>query len=211
MLRAIKIPYFYSLLLILIFATSSFSSAQGWCVESRNENVGSHIALSDCHSDFSTCDDTTFFNVLTTHSPDKPDCTTCYDVRPEILATKLFDDSIESLVSPPPSNTITSPQQYSDLKTFAITSPGDRVVIDQSSTRQTLQNKAIRTVVLLIWYPSLLPESKFFVVVLFDCQHVKEDNFNSCDQSACLFPNHFRCYVIFARLLTDEVHLLIIL
>lgn len=150
MLRAIKIPYFYSLLLILIFATSSFSSAQGWCVESRNENVGSHIALSDCHSDFSTCDDTTFFNVLTTHSPDKPDCTTCYDVRPEILATKLFDDSIESLVSPPPSNTITSPQQYSDLKTFAITSPGDRVVIDQSSTRQTLQNKAIRTVVLLI-------------------------------------------------------------
>lgn len=150
MLRTIKIRYFYSLLLILIFATSSFSSVQGWCVESGNENVGSHIALSDCHLDFSTCDDTTFFNVLTTHSPDKPDCTTCYDVRPEILATNFFDDSFGSLVSPPPSNTITSPQQSSALKTFAIASPGVGMVIDQSSTRQTQQNKAIRTVVLLI-------------------------------------------------------------
>jgi hypothetical protein len=150
MLRKIKIPYLYSLLLILIFATSSFSSVQGWCVESGNEKVGFHIALSDCHSDFSNCDDTTFFNVLTTHSTDKTHCTTCYDVRPETLAAKVFDDSIVSLVSPPSSNRIVFPQQYSNLKTFSVASPGDRVVIDQSSTRQTLQNKAIRAVVLLI-------------------------------------------------------------
>jgi hypothetical protein len=150
MLQTIKIPYFYSLFLVLIFATSSFSSVRGWCVESGNEDVDFHIALSDCHTAFSTFADPTPFNVLATHSTDKTHCTTCYDVRPEILATKLFDDSIESLVSPPSSNTITSPQQFSALKTFAIASPGDRVVINQSSTRQTLQNKALRTVVLLI-------------------------------------------------------------
>lgn len=150
MLKTIKIPYFYSLLLILIFATSSFSSVQGWCIESGNENVGSHIALSNCHLDFSACDDTTFFNVQTTHSPDKPDCTTCYDIRPEILATNFFNDSFGSLVSPPPRNTIASPHQYSALITFALASPADEVTVNQSSTRQTQQNKAIRTVILLI-------------------------------------------------------------
>lgn len=150
MLRTIKIRYFYSLLLILISATFSFSSVRGWCVESGNENVDSHIALSDCHSDISACNDTTFPNVQTTHSPDQPDCTTCSDVRLEILATNFFDDSFGSLVSPPPSNPITSPQLYSALKTFATASPGVGMVVDQASTRQTQQNKAIRTVVLLI-------------------------------------------------------------
>ena len=150
MLRITKIPYFYSLFLTLIFATSSFSSVQGWCIESRNENIGSHIALSDCHSDFSTCDDTTLFNVLTTHSTDKTHCTTCYDVRPDILAAKLYTDSYGSLVAPPPSNGIISPQQYSELKSFATASPGETMAFDLSSSHHTQQNKAIRTVVLLI-------------------------------------------------------------
>jgi hypothetical protein len=150
MLRIAKIPYFYSLLLLLICITSSFSSVQGWCIESRGENIDTHIELSDCHSVFSACDDTTPSDVPPAHATDKNGCTSCFDIETDIIAAKLVNDSCGSLVAPPPSNGIIAPQQYSELKSFATASPGDGMAFDQSSLPQTPQNKAIRTVVLLI-------------------------------------------------------------
>ena len=145
-----KISCFYLLLVFLIVAATSFSSAKGWCVDNGDEKIDMHIALSDCHSDFSACDDADLFAIETTHSADNKQCTTCFDVTPDVLVANLFDDALLSLVSPPVSNSIFPPQQYSDLKTFAIASPGDAMAIDRSSSRQSLQNKATRSVVLLI-------------------------------------------------------------
>lgn len=119
-------------------------------MEKGNENVGTHIELSDCHSDFPVGDATTLFNVETAHSTDNKKCTNCYDIGPDILATKVLDDSFGSLVFPPLCNGIFPPQEYSGIKASSIPSPGDVVAIDQLSSRQTQQNKAIRTVVLLI-------------------------------------------------------------
>lgn len=150
MRRTTKISYLYSLLLVLLFAGASFSGINGWCVESRAETVHAHIALIDCHSGFSVCDDTTDFNVQSTHTADTKNCTTCFDVKPDILAVKLFDDCCRVLVFPPHSNTLFTPQPYSDLKAFSIVTPGKVAAFDQSSFRQTQQNQAVRTVVLLI-------------------------------------------------------------
>lgn len=148
--RKMKIPYFYSLLLLLFCVATSFSSVKGWCVDNRNENIDTHIELSDCHSDFSACDDIALVNVEKAHSADNQHCTTCFDVTPDILVAKMLDDSFGSLVSPPPSNAIFPLQQYSDLKTFSTSSSSVAIALDQSSSCQTQQNKAIRTVVLLI-------------------------------------------------------------
>ncbi len=150
MLRIAKIPYFYSSLLILICLTSCFSSVKGWCVESRNDIIDTHIELSDCHSDFSACDVTTPFEVPPAHTSGENDCATCYDIESDVIAAKLVNDSCGSLVAPPPSNGIIPPQQYSQLTSFATASPGETMAFQQSSSHHTLQNKAIRTVVLLI-------------------------------------------------------------
>jgi len=148
--RIPKIQYFSSLLLVLIYVTSSFSGVEGWCVESGKVNVLTQIDVLDCHSGSAASNDTTPFNTQPSHSTEKHPCTTCYDIKPDILATKLLDDSFGSLVAPPASNTIFLPEQYSGLKTFAIASPGDVTATAYSSFLQTQQNKAIRTVVLLI-------------------------------------------------------------
>lgn len=148
--KKLKSPNFYALILIFIGIATTFSSVKGWCVERGNEKIGAHIELLDCHSDFPIGDTTTLVNVETTHPTDKKKCTTCYDIRPDILAAKVLDDSFGSLVFPPLCNGIPPPQEYSGLKTFSIPSPGDVVAIDQLSSRQTQQNKALRTVVLLI-------------------------------------------------------------
>lgn len=149
--RKTKNPYFYLLLLFLICVTTSFSSIKGWCVDNRNENIDTHIELSDCHSNVSDCDGSALVNVELAHSTDNnKHCTTCLDVTPDILVAKVLDDSLGSLVSPPSSNAISPLQQYSNLKTFATAASNVALATDQSSSRQTLQNKAIRTVVLLI-------------------------------------------------------------
>jgi len=145
-----KFIKFFSLLLPLIFFSTSFSSVIEWCVDNGNENISTHISLSDCHSDFSSCEDSALVNATMTHSTDNKQCTTCVDVTPDVLVAKLFDDSFGSLVSPPPSNSIFPPQQYSDLNTFSIASPGEVMEIDRSTSRQSQQNKATRSVVLLI-------------------------------------------------------------
>ena len=149
-LKKLKPLNFYALLLIFIGIATSFSSVKAWCVEKGNEKIGTHIELSDCHSDFPVSDATTLFNVETAHSTENKKCTTCYDIRPDILAAKVFDDPFGSLVFPPPCNDIPPSREYSGLKTFSTQSPGNAVAISQSSSRQTQQNKAIRTVILLI-------------------------------------------------------------
>lgn len=148
--RIPKIQYFSSLLLVLIYATSSFSDVKGWCVESEKVSILSQIGVLDCHSSAAASNDTTPFNTRPSHATEMPPCTTCYDIKPDILATKLLDDSAGSLVAPPASNTMFFPEQYSGLKTFAIASPDDVAATAHSSFPQTEQNKAIRTVVLLI-------------------------------------------------------------
>lgn len=150
MRRTTKISYLYSLLLVLLLAGASFSGVNGWCVESRAETVHAHIALIDCHSGFSVYDDTNDFNVQSTHTTDTKNCTTCFDIKPDIFAVKLFDDSYGVFVFPPHSNTLFTAQPYSDLKAFTIVTPGEVAAFDQSSFRQTQQNQSLRTVVLLI-------------------------------------------------------------
>jgi hypothetical protein len=148
--RITKIQYFTSILLVLIYVTSSFSGVEGWCVESGKVNILTQIEVLDCHSGSAESDDTTPFDTRPSHATQKHPCTTCYDIKPDILATKLLDDSFGSLAAPPASNPLFLVGPFSGLKTFAIASPGIVTATAQSPFLQTLQNKAIRTVVLLI-------------------------------------------------------------
>lgn len=146
--RKSKTHCFYSLLLLLICVATSFSSVKGWCFDNENESVDTHVLLADCHSNSSVWEDTTLLDVEMTHSTDNKRCTTCYDLTSNIVAAKLFDDSLESLVSAPPTNNIFSPQQYSEY--FSATLPLDAEEKYQSFFPQTQQYKSFRTTVLLI-------------------------------------------------------------
>lgn len=144
------IQYFSSLLLILIYVSSSCSGVKGWCVESGKVNILTQIEVLNCHSGFVVRDGNTPFDTRPSHATDKQPCTTCYDIKPDILATKLLDDSFGSLVAPPASNTLFLADQYSGLKTFAIALAGDNTATAQAFFLQTQQEKASRTVVLLM-------------------------------------------------------------
>jgi len=137
------------LILVIIGITMSFSSVKGWCVDNGYNNRGTHIELSECHSDFLMRDASDRVNVETAHSTDNPKCTTCYDTRPDIIAAKVIDDSFGSLVPPPLCNSIFPPQEYSDIVYSSIPSPGYVLTFDQSSWRRQTQ-QSIRAVVLLI-------------------------------------------------------------
>lgn len=132
------------LIIVIIGITMSFSSVKGWCVDNGDNNIGTHIELSDCHSDFSMRD-----GVETAHSTDNSKCTTCYDIRLDIIAVKVIDDSFGSLVPPPLCNKIFPPQEYLDIIHSSILSTGYVSTFDQSSWRRQTQ-QTIRAVVLLI-------------------------------------------------------------
>jgi hypothetical protein len=142
--------YFFSLLLVLFYATSYFSGVKGWCIEGGRVNILTQIEVLDCHSGSAANDDTAPCNTRPAHATEKQPCTTCFDIKPDILATKLLDDSCKCLVAPPAGNPIYLADEYSGLKALAIASPGDTTATGQASCLQTLQVKAIRTVVLLI-------------------------------------------------------------
>jgi hypothetical protein len=149
--RIAELHYISSLLLVLCYATSSFSGVKGWCVEGGRVNILSQIEMLNCHSGSAANDDTAPCNTRPAHATGKQPCTTCFDIKPDILATKLLDDSSNSLVAPPTGNTIFLADEYSGLKAFAIASPGDTTATGgQTSCLQTQQVKAIRTVILLI-------------------------------------------------------------
>jgi hypothetical protein len=152
MLKKTKPLRYYSLLLIIICATTSFLSVRGWCIDDGDTSVETHVELSACHSKMRVCDETSSVTFERSHTVDNNNCTTCFDVQVDssFIASKSIDDFFGSFVSPPPSSTIFFPQQYSELKSFSIASSGGVVAIDQSSSRQNPQTIAIRTVVLQI-------------------------------------------------------------
>ena len=146
-----KILYYCSLFLLVLVATS-FLSVKGWCIDKINESVVAHIKLTDCHSGFSVTKDIELFKIATSQSTDNKHCTSCHDRSPDLYAVKLFDDSFGSPVSAPSCNSIFSPHWLSIHTVFTTLAPGDAVAMatNQPSSRQTQQNKAIRTAVLLI-------------------------------------------------------------
>lgn len=137
------------LILVIIGITMSFSSVKGWCVDNGDNNIVTHIELSDCHSDFSMTDANDRFSSETAHSTDTPKCNSCYNIRPDIIAVKVIDDSLGSLVPPPLCNKIILPQEYLGIIYSSIPSPGYVLTFDQSSWRRQTQ-QSIRAVVLLI-------------------------------------------------------------
>lgn len=151
MLRKVKISYYSSLFLLALVITN-FLSVNGWCVDKMNDGIVAHIKLTDCHSGFSVTKEIELFKIATSQSTDNKHCTFCHDRSPDLYAVKLFDDFFGSPVSAPSCNSISPPPWLSLHTVFTTLAPGDSVAMatDQSSLRQTQQNRAIRTAVLLI-------------------------------------------------------------
>lgn len=151
MVPKVKISYYCSLFLLALVATSILS-VKGWCIDKINESVVAHIKLTDCHTGFSVTEDTPIFKIATSQSTENKHCTSCHARTPDVYAVKLFDDFLGSPVSTPSCNIISPPHWLSSHTVFTTLAPGDAVAMatNQSSSRQTQQNKAIRTAVLLI-------------------------------------------------------------
>lgn len=148
---ALKANNSYSLsLLLIIMVAMSFLSIKGWCIEKSNETVKVHTNLAHCHSGISVNKDTVLCEVEPAHSSGNKHCSSCHDLTPDIRLAKLFNESFVSPLSAPSCNSIFPPYSHSDLTSFAVLSPGDVSANDRSSSSQTQQNIALRTVILLI-------------------------------------------------------------
>lgn len=152
MIRRSKPRKYYALQLIFICITLSILSVKGWCVNTSNDRIETHIRLITCHSEKRVCNDSPpSIASQMSHSADNKHCTSCFEISPEsIVALKLFDDSFDAFISTSHSNSFTVPQLYSELKSFSTASLDGVLATNESSSRQNLQILTLRSIVLLI-------------------------------------------------------------
>lgn len=147
---------FWSLLLTAYFVCVGVLGFSGtaWCLDWSTDK-DNHLELASCYTEMSDSGYIPFPNCVAVDPLKTTESTTCLEINSQsIFGWRAADDRLTSSFSILPDRNSTAFLQLSALKSFAEKSLPTAIPSRPSFSFLNIQSKALRSVVLLIWYLS---------------------------------------------------------